>query len=90
MDTLSNENPKENNTTEEIIPEGAVPINEEQQIVIAYTNYKGISSVRRIIPKNIYFGSSKWHPEPQWLLEAFDLNKKAERHFAMTDIHSWQ
>lgn len=59
-------------------------------VVISYTNYKGISSVRKIIPKEIYFGSNQWHKKPQWLLKAFDLDKNAERNFAMADIHSWQ
>lgn len=73
----------------EEIPEGATPVNEDQ-VVIGYTNYKGVSSVRSIIPKEIYFGSNKWHKKPQWLLKAFDVDKNADRHFAMADIHSWQ
>jgi len=59
-------------------------------VVVAYTNYKGTTAVRSIIPKTIYFGSNEWHKEPQWLLTAFDLDKNADRHFAMADIHSWQ
>jgi len=62
----------------------------EHKVIISYTNYKGISSVRNIIPKEIYFGSNQWHKEPQWLLKAFDLDKNADRNFAMADIHSWQ
>jgi len=61
-----------------------------QAVVIAYTNYRNEVSVRQIIPKEIYFGSNQWHKEPQWLLKAYDLDKKADRHFAMADIHSWQ
>lgn len=63
---------------------------EQQTVVIAYTNYRNEASVRQIIPKKIYFGSNQWHKEPQWLLKAYDLDKKADRHFAMADIHSWQ
>lgn len=57
--------------------------------VIDYTNYEGKRTTRRIFPRRIYFGSSQWHPEPQWLLQARDLDKNKNRTFAMRDIHSW-
>jgi len=55
-------------------------------IEIEYTNWKGKTSKRRIIPIGISFESTEWHPEPQWLLKAHDLDKQAERDFAMRDI----
>jgi hypothetical protein len=36
------------------------------------------------------FESNEWHPESQWLLEAFDLGCHEIRTFAMKNIHSWQ
>ena len=30
-----------------------------------------------------------WHPEQQWLLQAFDEDVGEEHTFAMKDIHSW-
>ncbi|TAL51163.1 hypothetical protein EPN81_00685 [Patescibacteria group bacterium] len=64
---------------------------EGNQIVeILYTNYRNETALRRIVPRAIRFGSSDWHPEPQWLLDAYDLQKNAERSFAMSDIQSWQ
>jgi predicted DNA-binding transcriptional regulator YafY len=59
---------------------------------IDYTNWKGERRVRRIIPKpeQFFFGVTEYHKEPQWLLKAFDVEKKAERTFAMRDIHSWR
>ncbi len=59
-------------------------------VLIDYTNYKGERSVRGIIPRSIRFGSSKWHPDPQWLMLAHDLGRDAEREFAIKDIHSWR
>ncbi len=54
-----------------------------------YTNYRGETSERRITPKHIIFGNTEYHPEPQWLLVAFDHDKNAERTFALKDIKKW-
>lgn len=51
-----------------------------------YTNHRGETDQRTVIPMSVRFGSTKWHPKPQWLLKAFDLDKDAEREFAMGDI----
>jgi len=63
---------------------------ENKIVVINYTNWKGVTAFRRIIPKKIFFGSTEWHKEEQWLLEAFDVDKNADRSFAVKDIKSWQ
>lgn len=64
---------------------------EEGVAEIVYTNYKGETSNRLIIPKKIWFGETEWHPERQWLLTALDLDKKLEtRDFAMKDIKEWK
>lgn len=62
----------------------------EVAVRIDYTNYRGERGVRLIQPERIWFGATEWHPSPQWLLEAYDLEKSASRTFAMLDIHSWQ
>lgn len=51
-----------------------------------YTNHRGETAERTVIPLGVRFGSTQWHPEPQWLLRAFDLEKGAEREFAMAEI----
>lgn len=53
---------------------------------IVYRNWKGETAVRRIIPIRWWFGSTQWHPEPQWLLSAIDVEKNAERDFAYDGI----
>lgn len=64
---------------------------ENKKIVeIVYTNWKGITAIRHIIPKDIFFGSTEWHQEEQWLLNAFDVEKQADRSFALKDIQSWK
>jgi hypothetical protein len=58
-------------------------------ITVNYTNWKGVTSDRLITPKLLYWGSTKYHIEPQWLLLVHDEAKNEERIFAMKDIHSW-
>jgi hypothetical protein len=62
----------------------------EQTVTIEYTNWRGEKGMRKILPEKIYFGSTEWHKEPQWLLRALDLEKNASRDFAIKDICSWQ
>ena len=57
-------------------------------VALTYTNYRGETAERRIIPFEVWFGSTEWHPEPQWLLRAYDCEKKAERDFALKDFGS--
>jgi hypothetical protein len=51
-----------------------------------YTNWRGEFGQRRVQPLRLYFGSTEWHPEPQWLLEAMDSDKGEVRSFAFRDI----
>lgn len=55
--------------------------------VVVYRNYKGVVGERNITPIQIYYGSTQYHPEPQFLLEAFDNEKKASRTFALKDMY---
>jgi hypothetical protein len=49
-------------------------MSEPSQVVrIDYTNWRGDTSVRRILPKEIRYQSSEHHPELQWALIAEDL-----------------
>lgn len=59
-------------------------------VKILYTNYRGEKGYREIVPEKIWFGSTEWHKEEQWLLDALDIKKGALRNFAMKDIHEWQ
>jgi len=59
---------------------------EDKHLSIVYTNYKGKTSNRKIVPKEIIFSSNEWHKEMQWLLLAYDVEKKADRTFAIKDI----
>lgn len=54
-----------------------------EPLVIAYTNHRGERRVRRLMPIAICFGASPHHEGRQWFLRAFDLEKQAERDFAL-------
>lgn len=58
-------------------------------LTFTYRNYKGITSNRKVIPINIYWGSNEYHEGDQWLLKAFDLDKNEIRFFAVRDIISF-
>jgi hypothetical protein len=64
---------------------------EDCAISVIYTNYRGETSKRRIIPMGKPFiGSTDYHPKPQYLLEVWDLDKQANRTYALADIKSWE
>lgn len=62
-----------------------------RHVLIDYTNHAGIRSIRQIapVPDGFRFGATEWHPEPQWLLDAYDVRKDDMRTFAVVDIHHW-
>lgn len=62
---------------------------ENKQVRILYTNWKGETAYRNIIPMNIEYKSTEWHKEEQWILNAIDVDKNAERGFAVKDIKEW-
>ena len=51
-----------------------------------YKNWLGKVSIRTVIPYEIWFGSTEFHKKEQYLLRAFDMDKKAERNFALKDV----
>lgn len=48
-----------------------------------YVNHEGARGTRNVVPRRMYFGSTPYHPERQWLLEAWDVDKRAYRVFAL-------
>lgn len=58
------------------------------RVSFSYKNYKGLVSKRNVKVISLRLGSTSWHKDEQWLLKAFDYDKKAEREFAIKDILS--
>jgi predicted DNA-binding transcriptional regulator YafY len=74
-----------------VAPEARMTLtNEEQKVVIDYTNHRGERRERTITPLAVAYHSSPWHPEPQWLLTAHDEEKGDVRDFALKDVHGWR
>jgi hypothetical protein len=55
-----------------------------------YKNHRGEVSLRTITSVEVYWGSTEWYPEPQWLMRAMDHDKGAERVFAIANILSFK
>lgn len=55
-------------------------------ITFQYTNYKGVVSSRNATVIGLHYGSTEYHPETQWLLEGFDLDKNVIRVYALKDM----
>ncbi len=57
-----------------------------------YKNYRGEVSEREVAPEigSLQYGSNEYHPEPQYLISGWDMQKNARRTFAMKDISNWR
>lgn len=58
-------------------------------VKIHYAHQNGDCTWRTVEPLGLYYGTTEQHPEPQWLLRAFDLGDWDERHFAVKRIQNW-
>lgn len=52
-------------------------------VKLTYTNWRGETGERQITPMGLWYGTSEWHPEPQWFLDVFDHDKNARRDYAL-------
>ncbi len=58
-----------------------------REIRLDYRNYRGLRTYRVISPVGVWFGFTEWHPQPQWLLHAYDWGKEDFRDFALSDCN---
>lgn len=54
------------------------------RVTLPYTNWRGEHAIRTLSPLRLFWGSNEWHSEPQWLIEAWDLDIRAIRFFALS------
>jgi predicted DNA-binding transcriptional regulator YafY len=59
------------------------------KVKILYSNHRNEISIRNIVPIESVFKATEYHPEEQWLLRAYDLDRQDERHFAFNNIRAW-
>jgi hypothetical protein len=62
------------------------PGTESPEISFTYKNWKDEVNERRAVLSSLWWGSNEWHPEPQLLVNGYDLDKKAPRIYAVKDI----
>ena len=61
----------------------------DQLVTFEYVNHHGERSTRHVRPIRIFYGFNEWHLEPQWLLEAIDIDRDGQsRTFAIASIES--
>lgn len=58
-----------------------------ERIEFGYTNWKGEHAKRAAVVKDIAFGNVEGHEGKQWIMTAFDLDKREDRYFAMKYMH---
>ena len=63
---------------------------ETRFVQFMYTNHRGETRRRRVIPRSIEYTGTDWYPRAQWILWAMDIDKAAQRGFALTQISEWQ
>ncbi len=59
-------------------------------VKVIYTNWRGETAERSIIPVSISWGTTEWHPQEQWLLKVWDIERQAYRDYALKDIKEWR
>ncbi|MEI6054000.1 MAG: hypothetical protein WCQ49_01390 [Candidatus Saccharibacteria bacterium] len=64
-------------------------MSKSKAIRILYKNWRDETAERKIEPIKIWFGSTEWHKEEQWIMTAVDLDRNVEREFALKDILKW-
>ncbi|WP_085032732.1 hypothetical protein [Ensifer aridi] len=57
-----------------------------RELSFRYTNWRGETARRTVVPIEIWFGKTEWHPMEQWFLKAQDVEKGEIRDFAFLDI----
>ncbi|WP_405169442.1 hypothetical protein [Paenibacillus sp. FSL H3-0286] len=67
-----------------------INIQKGNAISFDYLNWKNERNKRRAVVMNVSYGSTEYHTESCWLMEAYDLAKKDTRVFAMKDMSNVQ
>ena len=53
---------------------------------VVYTNWRGETAERTIVPINIWYGISEYHEGEQWFVKAVCRERGEVRDFAMKDL----
>lgn len=70
----------------EITPELIKSLDAVPSLKVLYHNFRDEVRYRYIKPLATFYGTSRWHPEPQWLMQVWDVEKQGSRTFSMVSI----
>lgn len=70
---------------ENVPPLALTSITPKMVLTMEYKNWRGEVAIRTIVPVEIWFGKTDWHPEQQWFIKATDVDKSEIRDFALRD-----
>ncbi len=79
----------DSNKNTPVMPAGVTSAMSAHPIKVRYTNYRGETAVRTIVPISFYFGSTEYHKDEQWLVKLWDVERGAERIYALKEITEW-
>lgn len=74
---------------DQTIVKGSLCYEETPTLRFICKNWKGVIGTRNVIPQRVYYGSTEFHKEEQWLMITYDLDKQAERIYALKNIIEW-
>lgn len=60
--------------------------NADQQFSGWYKNYEGKVQWRTLLPIELWYGKTDWHPSDQWFVMAYDPTKEVQRDFALANF----
>lgn len=61
-------------------------LDESHALRFRYRDHRDKIAERRVYPVSIWYGRTKYHPDPQWLFDAWDFDKAAYRTFAVANV----
>lgn len=51
-----------------------------------YLNHRDVLEKRDAIFQGLDYGDNEWYPEPQWFMRCYDIDRDADRSFALSRI----
>jgi hypothetical protein len=51
-----------------------------------YKNHRGETGERKMKFISLWYGTTPYHPEPQWFIRGWDAERKAQRDYALADV----
>ncbi len=63
-----------------------ITIKQGQKVHFNYKNHRGDVARRSAVVRGVDYGETEWYPKKQWFLRCYDLDRLAERSFAVANI----